>query len=159
MKNERSYSIAVSGLPAGKHFFNFEIDDAFFVGFEESEVQHAAVKATVTVDKSSILLQLETLIDGNVTLPCDRCLDDLTIPVSFRGTPVVQFMEAGDNEDYANDEDILWMNAAESELDLTQYLYDSIILSLPLQRTHPEEDCNEEMIKKLNELKLNINKL
>jgi uncharacterized metal-binding protein YceD (DUF177 family) len=150
VKNKRSYSIALSGLSIGKHFFPFEIDRTFFVNFEESEVQQAALQAAVTVDKTAHFLQLEIEIAGHVTVPCDRCLDDVDLPIAFRGTPIVKFVKkTGDDGEWQDDEDILWVDTAAGELDITQYLYDSIILSLPLQRIHDEGGCNKEMIAKI----------
>jgi len=35
-------------------------------------------------------------------------------------------------------------------LDLSQYLYESLIVSLPIKKVHPDNECNKEMIKRLN---------
>jgi uncharacterized metal-binding protein YceD (DUF177 family) len=150
VKNKHKYSIAISGLPAGKHLFSFQIDDAFFVDFEESEVQQATVEAIVTVIKNTGFVQLEVQLTGVATVPCDRCLDDLSVPVAFSGAPVVKFTDDNDIPD--DDDDVLWIAADAGEVDLTQYFYDSIILSLPLQRIHDAGKCNREMIDKLNKL-------
>ncbi|MDR2361786.1 MAG: DUF177 domain-containing protein [Prevotellaceae bacterium] len=149
MKSKHEYSIAIGGLPAGKHFFSFKIGDAFFVDFEGSEVQQAEIEAAITVIKNTGLVQLEVQLTGHVIVPCDRCLDDLTVPVAFHGTPVVKFTTDSDNP---ADDNVLWTNIDADKVDLTQYLYDSIILSLPLQRTHDVEKCNKDMIEKLNKL-------
>ena len=34
------------------------------------------------------------------------------------------------------------------EIDLKQYIYESIVLSLPYQRVHPEGECNPEMLER-----------
>ena len=34
----------------------------------------------------------------------------------------------------------------EDEVDLAQYIYESIVLSLPYQRVHPEGECDPEML-------------
>lgn len=86
---------------------------------------------------------------GDVTVPCDRCLDDLKVPIAFRGTPVVKLATGDDDTD---DDDVLWIDLDAGGVDLAQYFYDSIILSLPLQRIHDVEQCNKEMIEKLNKL-------
>ncbi|MDR0728501.1 MAG: DUF177 domain-containing protein [Prevotellaceae bacterium] len=149
MKSKHKYSIAIGRLSVGKHFFSFKIDDAFFVDFEGSEVQQAAIEAAITVIKNTELVQLEVQLTGQVTVPCDRCLDDLTMSVAFRGAPVVKFT-ADDNNPV--DDNVLWVSIDADEVDLMQYLYDSIILSLPLQRIHDVEKCNKDMIEKLNKL-------
>ena len=40
----------------------------------------------------------------------------------------------------------MWLNPAETEVNLTQYIYESIVLSLPYQRVHPEGECNPDMM-------------
>jgi DUF177 domain-containing protein len=57
-----------------------------------------------------------------------------------------------DSED--EDDDIITIAANEHELDLSQYIYEYITLSLPIKRVHPEDEkgnstCNKEVLKKL----------
>ncbi len=151
MKNKHSYSIVVNELSVGKHFFTFEIDDAFFGKFEEGEVKQGKLEATMALDRKSSFLQLDIHISGHVTVACDRCLDDLSVPVAFHGEPIVKFATPGENNEelLSDDEDMLWIDPVKNELDLTQYFYDSIMVSLPIQRIHAQGKCNKEMIEKL----------
>ncbi len=72
----------------------------------------------------------ECSIEGSVTVACDRCLEDLDIPV-----------ETSFEESYVPEGD---------ELDLSQDVYDFICIALPLQRVHPEGECNQETVKFLS---------
>ena len=36
----------------------------------------------------------------------------------------------------------------EDEVDLTQYIYESIVLALPYQRVHPDGECNPDMLER-----------
>jgi uncharacterized metal-binding protein YceD (DUF177 family) len=60
-------------------------------------------------------------------------------------------------KDYdVNDPELFTIPADEKELDLKQYLYESILLSLPIQRIHPDDNkgeitCDREMLNKLKE--------
>jgi len=154
VKNNCTYSIAISGLTNETRTFSFEIDDLFFGEFEGSEVERGDLKATVTVEKKSGFMQLGVLISGKVTIACDRCLDDLSIPIAYESAPIVKFVTADENEETCNDVNILWLESTQSELDLTQYFFDSIILSIPMQCLHDEGHCNKEMIEKLKELEI-----
>ena len=155
MKNKQLYIVALNGLPPGFHTFGFTIDDTFFERFEQSEVQHGALTATVAAEKKSSFLQLDVAITGIVTVECDRCLDPLEMPVQFRGTPLVKLVQSPESEPESGNEEELSADAVTNEVDLTQYFYDSIILSLPIQRVHKAGECNKEMITKLDELKIN----
>lgn len=152
MKNKHLYNILIGGLPAGIHTYPFELGDAFFAGFEGSEVQHGQLHAEVSVEKQRDFLQLGVHIAGSVTTPCDRCLDDLLLPVQFHATPVVKFTEGDAVAPQPDDDDILWAIAGDNELDVASYLYDSIILSLPLRRVHAEGQCNKEMTERLKQM-------
>ena len=80
------------------------------------------------------MLSLQTVIRGTVTVACDRCLEDCRLPVAFDGTLLVRFSD--EVADY--DGEVMWISPAEGEVSLAQYIYESIILSLPYQRVHPE---------------------
>jgi uncharacterized metal-binding protein YceD (DUF177 family) len=151
VKNKHEYNIVTSGLHTGKHFYTFEINASFFDGFQASEIRQGTLKATVTVDKKSSFLQLEVHISGHVTVACDRCLDDLEVPIEFNGAPIVKFTANTEqaNDILNDDDDILWVDSAKNELDMTQYFFDSIMVSLPIQCMHAFEKCNKEMIAKL----------
>ena len=89
----------------------------------------------------------QVTIDGEVTVPCDRCLEDCVLPVHFKGHPVVKFSE----EEQDSDGEVIWIHPAEDLLDLGQYIYESIVLSLPYQRVHPLDAlgnplCNPDML-------------
>jgi uncharacterized metal-binding protein YceD (DUF177 family) len=152
VKNKHLYNVVISGLPAGVHTYPFELGDAFFAGFENSEVQHGQLQAEISVEKKSDFLQLGVRITGSVTATCDRCLDDLSLPVQFQAAPVVKFTDGKTAEPLPCDDDTLWATAGDNELDVAPYLYDSIILSLPLRRVHPEGQCNKEMTERLKQM-------
>jgi uncharacterized metal-binding protein YceD (DUF177 family) len=46
----------------------------------------------------------------------------------------------------------MWISPSEDMLDLTQYIYESIVLSLPYRRIHEEGGCNPEMLAAFTEL-------
>ena len=152
MKNKRLYNIVINGLPAGIHTYPFELDDAFFAGFEGSEIQYGRLQAEVNVEKQRDFLQLGVHIAGNVTAPCDRCLDDLQLPVQFHATPIVKFIDSQTAHSLPGEDDILWATAGDNELDIAPYLYESIVLSLPLRRIHPDGQCNREMTERLKQM-------
>ena len=46
----------------------------------------------------------------------------------------------------------MWISPSEDILDLTQYIYESIVLSLPYRRVHEEGGCNPEMLAAFTEI-------
>jgi uncharacterized metal-binding protein YceD (DUF177 family) len=71
------------------------------------------------------------------------------LPVNCRERLAVKFSE----EEHPFEGDILWINPADAQLDLEQYIYESIVLNLPLSRVHPEDVhgtplCNPAMLER-----------
>jgi len=149
------YTIPYKGLKDGNHEFQFEIDDRFFDGFEESEIHHAALNVIIGAAKSGTIMRLSINIEGTVGVECDRCLASLSCPITFEGNVWVKTGSSDENEEEGNEELII-VPAEQGELNLWQYLYDSIALSLPIQRIHlgkpgKTNGCDAEVIRKLNE--------
>lgn len=162
MSAKTTYSIDFHGLKAGcegGYDYVFPIDDSFFERWPEGEIAHGQGNAHVHVVKHASMMELTVVIDAEVLLTCDRCLDEFLCPVHFEGHPVVKISDSipegerysGDAHEAANnsDGDVLWISPAEATLDLGQYIYESIMLSLPFQRVHPDiKECNPEMLKR-----------
>lgn len=141
MEIAKRYSIAYKGLADGKHEFSFDVGRELFEVFDCEEVRGGACRATVCMDKSQSALTLDVSIAGEVVVECDRCLEDCTLPVDYAGRLVVKFSDEID--DY--DGEVMWIPAAEPEVDLAQYIYESILLSLPYRRVHPDGECDPAM--------------
>ena len=143
--NQR-YSIAYKGLKPGMHDFEFEVDRALFEAYECSEIKDGKCKVEVKLERAETQLRMDVSIRGHVTVECDRCLDDLSLPIDYQGQLLVRFS----NELGEYDGEVMWLLPAEDMVDLSQYIYESIVLSLPYQRVHPEGECNPEMMKRFN---------
>ncbi len=147
-----TYSVHFKGLKVGKHTFNFEIDNKFFEAFEEGEIKHGKVNVDVTLNRQSLMLDLFISIEGLVEVTCDRCLEDFELPISYEGSLYVKFGETRSDEG----EEIIILSNDDSEINIAQYIYESICLSLPIQRYHgmkgTKSKCNKQMLDKLKSL-------
>ena len=145
------YNIPFRGLKEGKHRYDFRIEDKFFESFPEGEIQHGRLEAGIDLIKRSTGLEVDFNITGSVKVPCDRCLDEFIMPVDHQGK---LFFEFGQESGEVTDE-LIMLSAADDELNVSQYIYEFINLSLPLQKVHPDDFegnslCNEDMLKRLN---------
>ncbi len=144
------YLIPIKGLSIGKHEYSFSIDYAFFKEFGESPIGEASLNIEMQLFKESSLIKVECEIFGTVVVECDRCLEDLTLSVNTTAGLIVKFVRSEEEEE--NDE-VMILEPTEADLDLRQFFYDYVCLSLPLQRVHPQGGCNKLMIDKLKSLK------
>ena len=121
------FVVNLVGLATGKTQLERHADREFFESFGNSEILDADLEVAVMLNNHGLTVDAECEISGTVTVTCDRCLDDLVIPV-----------ETSFEETYTPDG---------TELDLSQDVYDFVCTALPLQRVHPEGECNEETTK------------
>lgn len=141
----KKYSIAYKGLGTGRHEFDFKVGDAFFKEFGGTDILGGDIDVKVSMLKQETLLQLDFTITGAVRTECDRCLDEVTLPVSEQTTLYVRFSETEEE----SDGEIMWISPNESEIDLGQYIYETIYLGLPAVRAHQISACNKDMLSRL----------
>ncbi len=142
MELEQKYSIAYKGLKNGLHEEDFDVDGTLFKAYESKDIKDGRCKVHVAMQKSDSQLILNVGIDGEVTCECDRCLEDCTIPVHFDGTLTVYVSDP--KGEY--DGDSMWISPEEEDVNLMQYIYESIVLSLPYRRVHPDGECDPDML-------------
>lgn len=128
MKHLRQYRIPFSGLNAGKHNFEFDINKKFFDCYEHSIVKDGNLKAEVELQKQENLLILHFDIQGEILLTCDTCLKEFMSPISIQERILVKFTE----EDWTdNTEEVLVLSKSDHELDIAELLYEYINLAVP----------------------------
>ena len=141
MEAQKRYTIDYASLPSGLHTFDFEVDGELFREMESNEIKDGACKVHICMNSSDAKLDVNVVISGSVVVECDRCLEDCSLPVEFSGLLVVRFSDL--QHDY--DGDTMWI-AKGDRLSLKQYIYESIVISLPYRRVHEEGGCNPEMM-------------
>ena len=144
MEESQRYAIPYKGLKNGCHEFRFEVDGSLFEEYQSTEIKDGRCEVTVAADRSESQVTLDVSIAGYVVVECDRCLEDCRVPIDFEGRLVVKFSE----EVHEYDGEVMWMLPGEDQVDLKQYIYESIVLSLPYQRVHPEGMCNPDMLER-----------
>ena len=151
MKQTKEYTIPFIGLKLGKHKFEYQISNAFFEIFDYNEFQNSDIKVNVVLDKQSNLLELNFKHQGTINVPCDMTGEDFDLPVKGKLKLIVRF-----GEDFNNDnEELLILPFGEFEIDIAQYIYEMIVLSIPQRRVHPgikDGSLDTEALTKLKEL-------
>jgi uncharacterized metal-binding protein YceD (DUF177 family) len=157
MSKTKEYLIPFIGLKLGKHHFEYQISNAFFEIFDYDEYQNSDIKVNVVLEKQSNLLELNFKHKGTVNVPCDMTGEDFDLPIKGKMKLIVRF-----GEEYNNDnEELLILPFGEFEIDIAQYIYEMIVLSVPLRRVHPgvkDGSLKTEALDKLNELSVKESK-
>lgn len=153
MKKLNEYLIPFIGLKIGKHQFEYQIDKTFFDQFDYDDFENANVKVELVLEKKNVMLELHFKHKGSVYVPCDLTGEMFDLPIKGNLRIVVQFGEEFNNEN----EELLILPHGEHQVDVSQYIYEMIALSVPVKRIHPgikDGTLNTEALDKLNELKV-----
>lgn len=153
MARLNTFKIQFHSFQNGSHELVFEVDDAFFSFFRESEITSGEVKVKVLMTKSERQLRFDFHVVGAVDLPCDRCLDSYRQPIDAFYTLHGKFGEGNSDDEV----DVVWIPHAAGEVDLAGFVYEYIVLSLPLKRIHPDHPdgqsgCDPDMLERLNDM-------
>ncbi len=148
MNRSRDFYIQFEGLKETVHHFDFEVDDSFFSAFEGSLIEQGQLQVSLDLDKKSTMMELNFGIRGNVIRECDLCGDLLAVPIELKEKLIVKYGEEGDE---SNDE-LAFVPHSAYEIDVAPYLYEFIVLALPIKNVHPAGECNPEAIELLQKL-------
>lgn len=157
MKELKQFDIPFTGLKEGEHQFEYDINQEFFDFFEYDEVQDSNVRVTITLIKKATVLELLFVCKGWVKVACDVINEPYNQPINTNLKLVVKFGETYDNEN----EDILIIPHNEFKINVSQYIYEAIVLAIPLKKEHPgiaNGTIKSEILEKLEELKINSKK-
>ena len=140
------YRIDLKGMQADTCEYEFLLDNLFFANIDGPEVQKGKVNVILKVKKMAKAFELDFQTDGIVLVPCDRCLDEMELPVSSTDELFVKF-----GRDYAEESDnIVVVPEEEGEINLAWFMYEFIALTIPMKHVHAPGKCNKSMMGKLN---------
>ena len=151
MKPLKEFTIPFVGLKIETHHFEFKIEKTFFEYFEYEDFNDVNVDVKVDLDKKTTLLDLHFKIAGSVNVNCDLTNEPYDQKIKNIFSLVVKFGEEYNDEDT----DILIIPHGEYEINIQQYIYELIVLSVPIKRVHPgvkDGTLNSDILKKLEEL-------
>lgn len=133
MKQLNEFLIPFIGLKLGKHQFEYQVNNTFFADFGFDEFEDAPVKVAVVLEKKSTFMELTFKHKGSVNVPCDMTGEFFDLPIKGKINLVVQFGEQFNNDN----EELLILPHGEHQIDIKQYIYEMIVLSVPLKKVHP----------------------
>lgn len=143
-------------MPVGNHEFQFEVTDAFFKDTDTEELNGVDVRVKAILLKQNNVMQLQFELSGTVNINCDRCLKEFDIPVEGTEHLIIKYGNPSDSTD-----EVLMVHEGETQLDVTQYIYEYVITAVPARKVPCEIDskkykCDKALLKKLNENSISV---
>ena len=157
MKQLNEYLIPFIGLKLGKHQFEYQVDNTFFANFDYNEFESSNIKVNVVLEKKSTLMELTFKHKGTINVSCDLTNEMFDLPIKGKINLIVNFGDEFNNDN----EELLIVPHGEHQIDISQYIYEMIVLSVPLKRVHPgikDGSLKTPVLDKLKELSGNEKK-
>lgn len=156
MRPDHGFEIAFVGLKDGVHEFSYNIDDQFFARYSQPDFSNSHLQILLRMDKKSNFFLLKFEITGAVTVNCDRCGEPFVLNVWDEFPLVVK--RVSDPASTEDDPDVAYISQHESILNVAGWVYEFALLSIPMQRVHPNDKdgnsaCNPIVLKMLDNMK------
>ena len=146
MCNLERFDIDLKALTCEQTALSWELDNHFFQSLEGAQVQEGSLHVSGSIRKAVGFFELQLHTTGTIRIPCDRCLDLMDQPIEADLRLVIKL---GDT--YAEDDDIITVEEHDAVLNIAWFIYESIILAVPIQHVHQPGDCNDAMMRVLEQ--------
>ncbi|OIP83894.1 MAG: hypothetical protein AUK44_04055 [Porphyromonadaceae bacterium CG2_30_38_12] len=139
-----TYNVVLKDLSEDSRVYEYVLDDVYFKKIDSPEVQKGIVNAKVIVQRKSGSFELSFVLNGMVIVPCNRCLEDMEQSINYKEKLLVKF---GDK--FSEEDEIVIVPESEGAINIAWFLYEFIVLNIPMKHVHAVGECNKTMVTKL----------
>ena len=133
-KHLRKFDVKIQSLSNNEHLFEFEFNQDLLEHFSDDlEMKNTFGKCKLNIIKSDMMLETSFLITGSTELICDRSLKDFTYSIDLEKKILFKF---GDFDEEIS-EDMIVIDRNKSIINISNYIYEFVILKIPAKRLHP----------------------
>ena len=157
MSKIKGFSVKFIGLKEGTHNFQFQLSKSFFETFKYFEFNNVDINVELVLVKKSTIIELSLKGSGSVNINCTLTNEPFDYQINSKLNLLVKF---GDSYDDENDELLVLPHGSHS-IDLDQYFYEMIVLSMPIRNVHPDVEngtIDSEILNRLKEFDINKEK-
>lgn len=164
MNHRRAYDIAFVGLKPGIHEFEYAINDKFFVEYQEQDFRNCVAQVKLNLEKNTGFMLLKFEVGGKLEVICDRCGNHLPLDLWDEFNIVVKMVDDPEEmNEQEEDPDVYYISRGESHLNVSDWIYEFINLSIPMQRMCSIEEmggphCNKEVLAMLKNMDVHQSK-
>jgi uncharacterized metal-binding protein YceD (DUF177 family) len=136
MSHRREFEIAFVGLKPGVHEYAYEIADKFFEPFQQQDFRNCKADVKLHLDKKSNFMLLKFEIGGSLEVICDRCNNFLPLQLWDEFNITVKMVEEPEvANEQEEDPDVYYISRGESHVDVANWIYEFINLSIPMHKS------------------------
>ena len=138
------YKIDLKNLPGETATYSYVLDQRFFDAIDHEEVRKGNVEVELTVRRTVDAYEFNFHLVGTIQIPCDRCLDEMNQEIDTKDRLIVKF-----GEEYSEESDeLVIIPEDEGAINIAWYLYEFIVLNIPMKHVHESGKCNKVMTSK-----------
>lgn len=138
------FQLDLKGLDEGSHRFEFSLSDEYFAAIEAPDIHAGSLSVALEVHRAGDFFELDFHTEGKVVVPCDLCLDDMEQPIVADNHMQAKFGEA-----YSEEDEQVTVPGDKGILDISWFVYEFIVLALPIRHVHAPGACNPAMLEAL----------
>lgn len=140
------YKIDLKGMQGDSARYDFLLDDLFFSEVDAPEVHKGKLQVSLLVKRASRTFELSFHTEGAVCVLCDRCLDDMELPIVSDDRLSVKF-----GPEYRDEgDDLIVVPEDEGCINVAWLMYEFIALAIPMRHVHAAGECNQTMDNELH---------
>jgi len=138
------YKVDLLGSAFKDGQMQFDLDDDFFAAID-GLIDRGQIKTTVDCKCTGSMYKFQIHSTGTIVVPCDRCLADLELRIDTTDELVAKI-----GEEYSDDGECVIVPETEGYLNLAQFIYEFIALSMPITCCHEPGKCDDSMMQELS---------
>jgi len=153
MKDLKEFDISFVGLKDGVTQFEYLIEKKFFDFFNYEDFYNSKINVGLSFLKKVTMFELEFTFSGWVEIACDVTNELFQQPIESSLNLIVKFGDEFNDEN----EDLITIPYSDHKLNVAQYIYETIVLALPIKRIHPgvnDGTLHSDVLDKLKELEI-----
>ena len=153
MKDLKEFDISFMGLKDGNHQFEYIIEKKLFDFFSYDEFYNSNIKVVLSFLKKPTMFELTFDFSGWVEVTCDVTNELFQQPIETNMNLIVKFGDEFNDEN----EELLIIPYSDYKLNVAQYIYEAIVLGLPIKKIHPgvnDGTLESDVLEKLRELEI-----
>jgi uncharacterized metal-binding protein YceD (DUF177 family) len=136
MMRSREFEIAFVGLKPGIHEYAYAISDRFFERFQQQDFKNCKANVRLQLDRKNGFMLLKFEIGGILEVTCDRCNNNLPLELWDEFNITVKMVEDPEiMNGQEEDPDVYYISKGESHVDVADWIYEFINLSIPMQKS------------------------
>jgi uncharacterized metal-binding protein YceD (DUF177 family) len=123
------FDLPIRSWSLGIHTEDFEINDSFFQLFDTGLVDNGSYLVSCEIEKMIDSLIVNIKYQGTTRTQCDRCLADISLPVTGMNSYLINYDETAHD-----DGEVIYINRDKSSWNIAPLIWDSINLGFPFVR-------------------------